>query len=70
MKVWEAEVQHSLVLISFPITDVELFRSLLREVILTEVSLHFSKLGLDRTDLKENLMKQLSEKGLYSDVDV
>ena len=42
----------------------------LREVILTEVSLHFSTVLLDRTDLKENLMKQLSVKWLYSVVDV
>ena len=42
----------------------------LREVIITEVSLHFSTVLLDWTDLKENLMKQLSVKWLYSVVDV
>ena len=34
----------------------------LREVIITEVSIHFSTVLLDWTDLKENLMKQLSVK--------
>ena len=67
MKEWEAEVQHSLVLLNFPmLDDEELFRSpfviALREVIITEVSLHFSTVLLDWTDLKENLMKQLSVK--------
>ena len=42
----------------------------LHEVIITEVSLHFSMVLLDWTDLKENLMKQLSVKCLYSLVDV
>ena len=42
----------------------------LHEVIITKVSLHFSMVLLDWTDLKENLMKQLSVKWLYSVVDV
>ena len=39
------------------------------EVIITEVSIHFSTVLLDWTDLKENLMK-LSVKWLYTVVDV
>ena len=39
-------------------------------VIITKVSLHFSTVLLDWTDVKENLMKQLSVKWLYSVVDV
>ena len=69
MKEWEAEVQHSLVLFSHAWWWGTL-QIALREVIITEVSLHFSTVLLDWTDLKENLMKQLSVKWLYSVVDV
>ena len=63
MKEWEAEVQHSLVLLNFPMLDDEgTLQIAFREVIITEVSLHFSTVLLDWTDLKENLMKQLSVK--------
>ena len=69
MKEWEAKVQHSLVLFSHA-WWWGTFQIALREVIITEVSLHFSAVILDWTDLKENLMKQLSVKWLYSVVDV
>ena len=69
MKEWEAKVQHSLVLFSHAWWWGTL-QIALREVIITEVSLHFSAVLLDWTDLKENLMKQLSVKWLYSVVDV
>ena len=69
MKEWEAEVQHSLVLFSHAWWWGTL-QIALREVIITEVSLHFSAVLLDWTDLKENLMKQLSVKWLYRVVDV
>ena len=46
------------------------FQIALHEVIITKVSRHFSTVLLDWTDLKENLMKQLSVKWLYSVVDV
>ena len=63
MKEWEAEVQHSLVLLNFPMLDDEgTLQIAFREVIITEVSLHFSTVLLNWTDLKENLTKQLSVK--------